>query len=405
LVAEEHAMRTLSCLVLVGTALFGQSVAWFGGTFEEAMAEAKERNVPLLVGFNQDGEDANEAILESLYAEAGFVKLTARCVAVIASIHEHPPVQVGKEQRCSRFPAITCMQHRRIETKAREKCWGANPVSTPSHVVLAPDGTEAARLLDLVAAGDIESAFAAVRKKHGLGIGAAEAASARAGEKAFQAALGAADVPAALECLKQVQKAVAGTTWTARAQALEVQLAKLIADALANVQKSVEQGAHAEALRTIAATAALLKDRPELSAWKKLEAEVLKTPAGRAAKAGLEKEARLRPAFEKGRALESRREFAKAAVEYLRVVRDAPRTALAAQATERMQAFAADKDIAAVVGKSLVEHDAELAYQSARALLDGGDAAGGRAALQALSEKFRGTQAAARATKALGGGG
>lgn len=398
-------MFTLTVFALLLGTLSAQSVPWFGGTFEEALAEAKERNVPLLVGFNQDGEDANEAILEALYSEKGFVKITARCVPVIASIHEHAPIKVGNEQRCSRFPAVTCAQHRRVESKAREKCWGANPVSTPSHVVLAPDGTEAARLLDLVAAGDVESAFAAVRKKHGLGIGAAEAASARAAEKAIKAALAAEDVRAALEAWALLEKAVAGTPWAPRAEASSAAIAKLAAAELDKVRSLVNAGSHAAALRQIALKAALLKDRPEVADWRKLEAEVLKTPAGRTAKAGLEKEARLRPAFDKGCAFESRREFAKAAAEYLKVVRDAPRTELASAASERMRAFAADKDVAAAVGKPLVEHEAELAYQSARALLEGGDAAAGKAALQAVVEKFRGTAAAERAGKLLGTGG
>ncbi len=398
-------MCKLTLLALLCGTLAAQSVPWFSGTFEEALAEAKERNVPLLVGFNQDGEDANEAILEALYNEKGFVKIVARCVPVIASIHEHAPVKVGNEQRCSRFPAVTCAQHRRLETKAREKCWGAEAVSTPSHVVLAPDGTEAARLLDLVAAGDIESAFSAVRKKHGIGIGATEAASARVAEKAIKAAVTAGNVSLALEQQKQLEKAVTGTPWAARAEASSAAIAKLIAADLDKARGLVSSGSHAEALRAITAKAVLLKDRPEVAEWRKLEAEVLKTPAGRTAKAGLEKEARLQPAFDKARAFEARREYAKAAAEYLRVVRDAPRTALAAAASERMRAFGADKDVAAAVGKPLVEHEAELAYQSARALLDGGDAAAGKAALQAVVEKFRGTSAAERAGKLLGTGG
>ncbi|MSR75700.1 MAG: hypothetical protein EXS14_09570 [Planctomycetes bacterium] len=400
-------MRWIALVFLVALPLAAQSksLPWFEGNFDEALKEARERNVPVLVAFNQDEEQSNEAIVEVLYADATFIKMMARCVPVIASIHEHPPVKVGGVNRCSRFPAITCAQHRILETKAREKCWGDQPVSTPSHVVLHPDGTEGARLLDMVGAGDVEGALNVVRKKLGAGLTREQLLAAKQALKSGAQALAAADVVTALASLRAFEKETAGTPMALQGETLNSGIATALDQEIERCRELVRSKQWQAALRAIESGRKAAADLPQSAAFRALETELLKTADGRAAKKALEAEERLKPAMEKGAAFEAKREYAKAANEYLRVVRDAARTPLAQQASAKLNAFAADKDIAALCTAALVEHSAELAFQAARALLGAGKAAEGRAALSDIERQWPATQAGQRAKKLLSTGG
>ncbi len=400
-------MRWIALVFLVALPLAAQAknVGWFEGTFEEALTEARERNVPLLVAFNQDEEESNESLIQGLYADATFIKLMLRCVPVIASIHEHPPVKIGGVARCSRFPAVTCAQHRRLETKAREVCWGERPVSTPSHVVLHPDGTEGARMIDMVSAGEIEGGLNVVRKKIGLGLTRDQLLTARTALKAGQAALTASDLAAALQALRTFDKEVVGTPMAAQSAALKQGIAAALDAELVRCRELVSTQQCEAALRASDKMRQALSGMPELSAWRAFDTELLKSKEGRAARKAIEAEERVKPVYDKGVALEAKREFGKAAAEYLRVVQAAPRTPLAQQASAKLAAFEADKDIAPLCAAALVEHSAELAYQSAHAMIAAGKAVEGRAALGEIVRQWPATQAAARAKKLLATGG
>ncbi len=120
---------------IVAAALLGNGVVW-EKDFDAAFAKAKERNVPVLVCFNMDGESANDSLVK-IYKDPEFVKRSADFVCLVASTFAHSPA--GSSDPCSRFGTITCDDHRTVEKKARAAFIGKEEVIAPQHVLATPD--------------------------------------------------------------------------------------------------------------------------------------------------------------------------------------------------------------------------------------------------------------------------
>ena len=122
-------MALLSLLVV--SLMTGEGVAW-KKDYAQAFQEAAERNVPLLVAFNMDGEGANTWTAEKLYRDPRFVERSRHLVCLIASIGEHG------EGECSRFGAVSCAEHKKIEIAASDEFIGKDEVIAPQHLLIAP---------------------------------------------------------------------------------------------------------------------------------------------------------------------------------------------------------------------------------------------------------------------------
>ena len=143
-------------LLMVGAALAQQpsstQVLWWSGSWDGAFAEAKTRNVPVLVVFIQDGEEANERIVTGTFRDPEYVKMTHRCVPIVVSLQFHglKKDETGGVVRavCTKFGSTTCEAHQNLETPARVELCGTD-VQTPQHVLVLPDKTIVARIIDV----------------------------------------------------------------------------------------------------------------------------------------------------------------------------------------------------------------------------------------------------------------
>ncbi len=173
----------LACALVVLPASAQNQVLWWNGTWDAALKEARARNVPLLVAFVQDGEEANDRCVTGLLPDTEFVKATTHALPMIASLGDHATRKQELNGQtlsvCARFGAIPCAAHRAIEPRARETlCDG--PVQTPQLVVALPDGTVTGRIVDVGASSQYAKLVkAAQRKLKGRGLTAAESANGR----------------------------------------------------------------------------------------------------------------------------------------------------------------------------------------------------------------------------------
>ncbi len=109
--------------------------------YDEAFAKAKERNVPVMLAFNMDGESANQSTADQIYRDPEFVARSRDFVCLIASTSRH----AAAGGICSRFGAVTCDEHLKVEIKASDEFIGKDTVIAPQHLMITPARTVVAR--------------------------------------------------------------------------------------------------------------------------------------------------------------------------------------------------------------------------------------------------------------------
>lgn len=114
------------------------AVAW-SPRWEDAFAQAAAEKKVVFLAINMDGEAANDRMATKVYSDPKIVAASKLTVNLAASRFEHAPE--GKP--CTRFGALTCTEHRRIEGAARDnvlKTDAAGFTVSPQHIFLASDG-------------------------------------------------------------------------------------------------------------------------------------------------------------------------------------------------------------------------------------------------------------------------
>ncbi len=113
-------------------------------SYRSALEESAARNVPVLVFFIEDGEEANERVVNGVLPDKRISELSERIVFVIASMADHGEVEVevdGKTHKvCARYGHLSKSQRRRAEMEVRGKIFGTDPIKTPLYVLIGPDG-------------------------------------------------------------------------------------------------------------------------------------------------------------------------------------------------------------------------------------------------------------------------
>ncbi|MFQ5653763.1 MAG: hypothetical protein ACE5GW_03410 [Planctomycetota bacterium] len=117
----------------VGPSRAGPGILW-RGSLDEALVEARERNVPLLLFVLADGSPESAGIAAGLFREPAFVELlNEQTVPLIAhgdagnGAAGHAPIEITearggrKLRRCPLYPGIPCAAHRRIDREARAR--------------------------------------------------------------------------------------------------------------------------------------------------------------------------------------------------------------------------------------------------------------------------------------------
>ena len=132
-------------------------------TFEDALLAARERNAPVMVAVNMDGEIASEHFAGVRYRDPETAELLNRYVCVIASVYRHTPRdydETGARVICPRFGTVTCGEHIENERELYDKYFDGKRIS-PRHIMLDLEGKEQ---YDVYFSWDTQTVFTAYRE-------------------------------------------------------------------------------------------------------------------------------------------------------------------------------------------------------------------------------------------------
>jgi predicted negative regulator of RcsB-dependent stress response len=398
-------------LLLLASAGAGQQpsanqVSWWSGSWDGAFAEAKIRNVPVLVVFIQDGEDASERTVTGTFKDPEYVKLTNRCLAIVVSLQFHgiKKEEVGGVVKgvCSKFGATTCEAHQTLETPARVELCGDH-VQTPQHVLVLPDRTIVDRIVDVAPVSGYQELVARGVKKLGKGLTNAELKQVRDQLRDAEARLEKQDWAGAIKVAKEAMVVTKGTPFAKQAEAI---VARIEGDAKKQIERAdaaAKGGDYVIALRILENGVDQFAGTETVAVLKKELARVKGTKAGSEAARVLAKEKRGQDSFDAGQAAEKAKDFVTARREYQKAASLASGTPLAERAQMRIDELAKDPDIKALFDRADKDQKATAALKEADKLLAAGNREGARAAFKKVLEDFAGTPAAAAAKTKLEG--
>jgi hypothetical protein len=381
------------------------TIEWWPGSWEAAFEDARARNVPVLIGFVMDGEEANDRIVAGLYQDASFVKVTDRLVPIIVSMGMHATAK--REVRgqtisvCSRFGGIPCSQHKDLESTARTTYWDRD-VQTPSHVMVLPDGVEVGRLIDVHGPSAFEDLLKQARRK--LGGGGLDAPTWREASRRLrlaELALDKGELEEAIGGLKAFEEQVGKSPALDVAARLRKRLGSRITELIADAQEQVEAGDLVAALHILVEGAETFAAIEGASDLRREAARIRQSKEGRAAALILDREERGRPSWKQGQAAEKAGEWVAAIEAYAAVVEKAGGTPLAEKAAARIQAIQADPDIGPLVREALAAKIGAARIRSARIALRRGQAARARELLESVIKEFPDTPVAKEAKELL----
>lgn len=149
-------------------------IFWWRDSYKAAKAEAAARNVPIILVIIQDQEESNDVFVLDIMATKEFLRLTERCVAVIAAREEHETAKFeidGQSQDlCKKFKTVSCTEHKKLEREMYVELFDGAPVKTPHLKVILPDGKVEASFEDHINVGAFNAAFKAAAAKLGPGV-------------------------------------------------------------------------------------------------------------------------------------------------------------------------------------------------------------------------------------------
>jgi len=148
------------------------------GDYDEALREAKRRNVPLLLVFLQDGVTSAAAVALASYLNQQVVPLIAHQEAAHGSkkrrVFDRETGKLVEKNRCNLYPTIACADHSKVYLRMWQTGGEFSKNNTvPACYVLDPAGKILAgpkQQLDAAKSGSVKAALEKVRKKLGLGV-------------------------------------------------------------------------------------------------------------------------------------------------------------------------------------------------------------------------------------------
>jgi len=149
-------MKGLLIAVALATPVAG-GIDWHP-TFEDALALAASEEKVVFIAVNMDGERANNRTVKEVYGDKQILALSELTVNLVASNATH----VKGDRPCSRFGAITCAEHRRVDVSVRGQVLHPDDegyVVAPQHVWLNPDGEVLLSVPYFISAPEMEWCF------------------------------------------------------------------------------------------------------------------------------------------------------------------------------------------------------------------------------------------------------
>ncbi len=228
------ALAVVSILSFVRGVL-AQGIEW-SPTVDQGLQDARNRNAPVLVSFIQDGEEANDRMVNGIHKSDEVVKLTRRFVCFIANSGNHE--QTGQKQPdgsmkqvCQKFGSVSCAEHRAVESWAFKQ-YTQGEVKTPQHLFCDPTGKVLENIIDVPDVSGFTEALENTLRAAGPGLSTEE-------YRKFSDALGAADRAAKLGRFAEAIKGYKGITTAKNLQ--KAALAERAKEGLKQVEESGKQ--------------------------------------------------------------------------------------------------------------------------------------------------------------------
>jgi hypothetical protein len=116
-----------------------RQIAW-KETLKQALDQAKEQKLPVLVAMLSDNEPSCRKIAEHHYADPALIDLLAKVPCVIASPNVHEPTEQDGRAVCSRFGTVTCAQHCAAYEELNGLLYRKRTPVIPQHLLLDETG-------------------------------------------------------------------------------------------------------------------------------------------------------------------------------------------------------------------------------------------------------------------------
>lgn len=387
-----------------------KQVRWWRGSYDEAFKEAAARNVPVLIAVIQDGEEANERLVDGMLKNKVFVAATEKTVAIVTSKKNHgnkrQDIDGRALQACKRMGHVPCETHQRQEAEMYYSIFEGKSVKTPQVMLLLPDEerTLVGRVIDVAGQGSYTSLINKACKKLGPGFLRR-------------------DFEAAKELLQLAKAARArqlwGKTWKhatelvasgGQTSTLVVEAKKLLEEVTAHAEKELEAvDAKVKAGDLWAAfdmVDRIIADFEGAAVHERAVAKrkkMARTKEGKKVARGLKKQKRYLKDLAKAEKYEDDNDFIKARSTYEKIVSKAKGLPVAKVAAERIEAMKKDPDIRELLERADKEDEASRLMRKADGLHRKGQYADARKIYEQIVKDFAGTKAAKRAEKKLDG--
>ena len=162
----------LATVVLATTTLAPTAGIVFSESYSAAFEEANERGVPIMITIIQDDEEANDDIWLNTMNAPEFLKATRGTVNIVGNrgdtdLHGFKEVEEnGKRRRiCGRFGSISCTSHKKNEVGIFRDFARDGVLRTPMVMLVLPDQTIVAQLIDRHPMVEFLGAFEKAKRK------------------------------------------------------------------------------------------------------------------------------------------------------------------------------------------------------------------------------------------------
>ena len=122
-----------------------QQISW-QGDYDTAMKKAVAEKKPVMIVFLMDEEVANDEVARSHLHDPAVVTLSRSFVCLIGCTGAHSSAPAGRDSNpasrpaCPKFGCVTCLEHQKVEMRARTEFMNAPRVAAPQFLFLMPDG-------------------------------------------------------------------------------------------------------------------------------------------------------------------------------------------------------------------------------------------------------------------------
>lgn len=379
---------------------------WWRGKFADAFVEAKLRNVPVLIVIIQDGEEANERVVEGVLSHKSFVALTENTVPIICSRMDHDTKAQQIDGRtlhvCTKFGHLACSTHRRQEAVMYRTLFGGKQLSTPQVMIMLPDQTVVDQVTDVAGPAAYAGAVKKAVKKIGRGLSRRAFVEAEKALSSARTALANNELGSAWRHAEQLIAMGGKSSLAATGEALKVRISEAIDRKLKGVVSSTSEKSIWSSLELCQQLGKQLKGTPLGARLKKAERRLKSSKAGRAVASKMKRQSRLIPKWETALAALDRSDYQKAYRAFAFIAEKGQGTPVGSRAVERLETLENDADLSTLLAGLIAERRAKTMLTKARSFLPK-KAEEGRRLLQAVIKKFPGTSAAGRARLLLEG--